>query len=106
MVDQGDFVLLKILDKEFRVSCQTEEKVALLESATYLTDKMKALRGRGKVVGNDRVAITAALNVSHELYECKQQLDAQKGSQREGGGDLIALRKKIEGVLNDTTDSR
>ncbi len=102
MADADDFVLLKILNKEFKVACQPDEKAGLLESASYLTDKMKVLKSRGKVLGNDRVAITAALNVSHELRECRQQLDAGQGTaaNQTTGGDLEALRQKIDDVLN------
>lgn len=98
---QDDFVILKLMDKEFKVSCSDEEREGLLESAAYLNNKLHDLRKRGKVIGPDRVAITAALNISHELYQCRQTLEELSSSRiEEGSGDLRVLRQKIESALD------
>ncbi len=67
-------VTIKILDKEFRVSCRAEEQDSLLESARYLNQKMKEVRDTGKVIGMDRIAIMAALNIAHDLLHCQARL--------------------------------
>jgi cell division protein ZapA len=56
-----------ILDKEYLVACPEEERDALRESAKYLNDRMTEIRGSGKVVGMDRIAVMAALNLAHEV---------------------------------------
>ncbi|MEJ2061146.1 MAG: cell division protein ZapA [Gammaproteobacteria bacterium] len=60
-------VSVKILDKEFQIACSDEERSALLAAANFLHTRMKEIRDSGKVVGMDRIAIMAALNLTHEL---------------------------------------
>jgi cell division protein ZapA len=60
-------VTIKILEKEYQVSCPAEERAALLTSAELLNKKMREIRDSGKVVGLDRIAVMAALNMAHEM---------------------------------------
>ena len=60
-------VTIKILEKEYNVACPLEEKASLLASAELLNGKMREIRDSGKVVGLDRVAVMAALNLANEL---------------------------------------
>ncbi len=62
-------VEVKILEKEFLVACPAEEQESLLSAADYLSDKMRDIRNSGKVIGNDRIAIMAALNITHEMLQ-------------------------------------
>ncbi len=62
-------VTVRILDKEYQVACPDNEREALLESAELLNRKMREIRESGKVVGLDRVAVMAALNLSHEILQ-------------------------------------
>jgi cell division protein ZapA len=58
-----------ILDKEYLVACPEDERDALNASAKFLNDRMTEIRGSGKVVGIDRIAVMAALNLAHEIVE-------------------------------------
>ena len=60
-------VIVKILDKEYQVACPPDEEAALTQAARYLDQHMRDIRSTGKVIGLERVAIMAALNISHEL---------------------------------------
>ena len=62
-------VTVSILDKEFQVSCQPEEVDELTASAAYLDKQMIQIRQTGKVVGLDRIAVMAALNITHQLLQ-------------------------------------
>jgi len=62
-------VTVRILDKEYQVACPDEERAILLESAELLNRKMHEIRESGKIVGLDRVAVMAALNLSHEILQ-------------------------------------
>ena len=62
---------VNIMGREFTVSCSDEERAGLLEAVNYLDKKMHDIRDTGKVVGIDRIAIMAALNMSHELLHTK-----------------------------------
>lgn len=56
-----------ILDQEFRVACPEDERAELLETVAYLDKKMREVRDTGKVATLERIAIMAALNITHEL---------------------------------------
>ncbi|MEW5973221.1 MAG: cell division protein ZapA [Pseudomonadota bacterium] len=62
---------ISILDKEYRVACPPSERDALERSARYLDAKMREIRHTGKVIGNDRVAVMAAINITHELLQLR-----------------------------------
>ena len=58
---------INIMGREFRVACPEEEQKGLLEAVDYLNRKMHEIRDNGKVVGLERIAIMAALNIAHEM---------------------------------------
>ena len=62
---------VNIMGREFIVACTDEERAGLLEAVNYLDKKMHDIRETGKIVGIDRIAIMAALNLSHELLHTK-----------------------------------
>ena len=62
---------VNIMGREFTVACTDEERAGLLEAVNYLDKKMHDIRDTGKVVGIERIAIMAALNLSHELLHTK-----------------------------------
>jgi cell division protein ZapA len=68
----SETVAVRILDKEYQVACPADERQALLDSAQLLNDRMKVIRGSGSVVGLERIAVMAALNLSHELLQARQ----------------------------------
>ena len=88
---------IKILDKEFLISCPEEERDGLIASAEYLNTKMREIRDSGKVIGLDRIAVMAALNLAHELLENKNRKQDyyQNMSTR-----IRSLQEKIELALN------
>ena len=57
---------IAIMGREFRVACPEEEQAGLLEAVDYLNKKMLEIRDAGKVIGLERIAIMAALNIAHE----------------------------------------
>jgi len=60
-------VTVSILGKEYQVACPENEKSALIASAQMVHQNMEKIRNSGKVVGLDRIAVMAALNLAHEL---------------------------------------
>jgi cell division protein ZapA len=77
---------ISILGREFRVGCPEGEEKQLLASVDYLNRKMKEVRDTGRVVGNERIAIMAALNIAHEFLAHKPG---------EAHGDGTAIRRRI-----------
>jgi cell division protein ZapA len=62
-------VSVRILEKEYQFACAVDERAALLDSAEYLNTEMKKIRDSGKVIGLDRIAVMAALNMANELLK-------------------------------------
>jgi cell division protein ZapA len=62
---------VKILGREYRLSCTPGEKDALLAAVAYVDEKMSTIRDHGKVAGNDRIAVFAALNIANELLSTR-----------------------------------
>ncbi len=89
---------IHILDKEYLVACQDDEREALFASAEFLSEKMKEIRDTGKIVGADRIAVMAALNMAHELLEHK---NAKDDYQHVISSRIRALQEKIDVALNN-----
>lgn len=90
-------VAVQILDKDYLVACPAEERDALTASAQYLDAKMREIRDSGKVVGGDRIAVMAALNMAHELL---QKHSTKDDYQQSISSRIRALQNKIELALN------
>jgi cell division protein ZapA len=88
---------IHILDKEYLVACPENERESLFASAELLTTKMKEIRDSGKIVGADRIAVMAALNMAHELLEHKTSKDDYQHSISKR---IRALQDKIDIALN------
>ena len=59
-----DTVNIRILDKEYQVSCPPDERNALLQAARSLDERVRTIRNSGGVIGLERIAIMAVLNRS------------------------------------------
>lgn len=68
-------VSVRILEKEYAVACPAEERDDLLRSAEILNRKMREIRESGKVIGLDRIAVMAALNLTNELLMAEKSDD-------------------------------
>jgi cell division protein ZapA len=90
-------VSVLILDKEYRIACKAEERETLLQTSYFLDEKMREIRDSGKVIGTDRIAVMAALNLAHDLLH-HQNLN-------ESGKEAInrriqSIREKIDIALS------
>jgi len=89
-------VSVRILEKEYQFACAVEERAALLDSAEYLNSEMKKIRDSGKVIGLDRIAVMAALNMANELLKNRSRDTSLEG-------DVVhrvrLLRERVEATL-------
>lgn len=92
-------VSVRILDKEYRVSCPASERTDLLDSAEVLNAKMREIRDSGHVVGLDRIAVIAALNMANELLhsQARDRLIDNDFSNR-----LKLISERVENVLGES----
>ena len=97
MTDRTTRVSVRILEKEYQVACLPEERSELLDSAEYLNGKMREIRDGANVVGLDRIAVMAALNLAHELLKLRgrgESVDTDVGQR------IRSLRERVEGALS------
>jgi cell division protein ZapA len=73
MSDNYAQVSVRILDKEYQVACPVEERTDLLDCAEVLNAKMREIRDSGRVVGLDRIAVMAALNMANDLLHAEKR---------------------------------
>ena len=71
MKETRDGVTVTILGKEFMVACPEDERAALVAAAGYLDKKMREIQATGKVIGTERTAVMAALNIAHEFLDLR-----------------------------------
>ncbi|TCI07144.1 cell division protein ZapA [Dyella soli] len=90
-------VALRLIDREFLIACAPEEREGLLESAAYLDRKMRELRANAKAPGFDRLAVLAAISVTHEFLALRKQHTGSDQGVTEG---LASLRRKLEAALD------
>ncbi|MFB1488043.1 MULTISPECIES: cell division protein ZapA [unclassified Thiocapsa] len=72
MSDEPIQVSIRILDKDYRIACAPHEEGGLRASARILDGKMREIRKTGRVIGTDRIAVMAALNIAHELLQLQK----------------------------------
>ena len=78
---------ISIMGREFRVACEPDEQKSLQEAVDYLNRKMQEIKEQGKITGMERVAIMAALNISHEFL-----------TTRLGSLELSEFRRRMSGI--------
>ena len=82
-MSEQETISISIFDKSFKVSCPPDEVQALRDSAHYLDKKMREVKSARTVMGLDRVAVMAALNIVNELLTAtrdREALENEKGS--------------------------
>ncbi len=87
---------VRILDKDYLVACPHEERSALLDSAELLNAKMREIRDNGKIVGADRIAVMAALNLANEVLKLREKdtrIDSALGDRVRG------MRERVDAAL-------
>ena len=94
-------VKVTILDRQFTVNCRKGERDSLLEAAAFLDGKIRNIQEQTKLVGLERCAIVAALNISNELLQVKRgDTDVSGISER-----MRSIGDRIEDVIQETRDS-
>lgn len=96
-MSQSNTVTVKILDKEYQVACPPEQEAELSTSARYLDKQMRKIRDTGKVIGVERIAVMAALNISYELLQAAGGTEEDKPA----GEAVKRLNRKLDEALYD-----
>ncbi|KPC52168.1 cell division protein ZapA [Amantichitinum ursilacus] len=91
---------VSIMGREFRVACPDDEEETLLQAVDLLNGKMHEIRDTGKVIGIEKIAIMAALNIAHEYLHVKAGGFDIGGYQRRIG----SLNAKLDAALQEQTE--
>lgn len=91
-------VNIRVLDKDYRIACEPEEQQGLMESARLLDERMREIRHSGRVIGSERIAVLAGLNIAHELVQLHR---AGSGPDDAQSWRLRRLQERIDEALAD-----
>jgi cell division protein ZapA len=89
-------VEVNLLGRSYRVACDDHEREALMQAVAYLDAKMNEIRNAGKVMGAERIAVMAALNVAHELLSLRLGTGFDVGQAKRS---LLALESQIDAAI-------
>ena len=90
-------VIIRLLDREYTVGCEPDERDSLSAAARLLDARMREIRGGNRVAALDRVAVLAALNLAHELQQLRD--DAQRRD-RDMRRTLDGVEARLDAVLD------
>lgn len=99
----ADPVTVRLIDREFLIACAPEEREDLIDASAYLERKMRELRANARTSGFERLAVLAAISVTHELIALRKRHD---GEERQLGDSLAALRLRVEAALGNDSRKR
>ena len=88
---------IRILDKEYQVNCKPDEREVLERSAEMLNDKMEEIRRGSHIIGLERIAVMAALNLSHDLI----RIENTAKHDAEASDVLQSMDSKLDSALAD-----
>ncbi|MEN8259787.1 MAG: cell division protein ZapA [Pseudomonadota bacterium] len=88
---------VKILGKDYRIACNENERDELFASARIVDQKMREIRDSGRVIGTDRIAVMAALNIANELAQVQKQYASRS---KETSNRLARMGEKIDAILH------
>ncbi len=91
----SEAVNIRILDREYTVGVDPDERESLLAAARLLETKMREVRGSNRMAAVDRVAVLAALNLAHELEQLRNE---QRSRDRELTRTLAELNRKLDAL--------
>ncbi len=86
-----------IMGRTYKVTCADDERAALLEAVAYLDQKMNEVKASGRISNVERIAVTAALNIAHELLEARAQ-HAGRGAPVASGFDLAEATRRMQAM--------
>jgi len=88
---------ISIMGRDFSVACPADEQEELFEAARYLDKNMKEIQKSGKIIGSERCAIMAALNITNDLLRLQKSTAGQEKMQSK----LDSLQQKIDDALHE-----
>ena len=98
MSDKPITVTAKILSKEYTIACPDDEREALEASVKHVDTQMQDIRNSGKVIGAERIAVMAAINIAHEMLKSQSQVNNIDV-------DVIERLDELQAKINQSLDA-
>lgn len=92
-------VTIRLLDREYTVGCDDEERDSLIAAAKLLDAKMREIRGGNRMAALDRVAVLAALNLAHDLEQLRE---VTSGNERDLSRSVSEINRRLDGLFDDS----
>lgn len=86
-------VSVTIMGRQYRIACPPDERESLQRAAYHVNTKMQEISASGTVLGMDKLAVFAALNIAHELFQKEEEKDHLA---RRVGEQIRSLREMID----------
>lgn len=83
-----------VLEKEYLITCEENERESLRNAADYLNQKMDEMKRSGSVIGVERIAVMTALNITNELIAYKKENQDYTSS-------VDSTLKRLQNKIND-----
>ncbi|MCL4116747.1 UNVERIFIED_CONTAM: hypothetical protein GTU68_035424 [Idotea baltica] len=99
-MNESKAINVHILDKIYTIACPLEQREGLEKASKYLDQKMREIRSTGKVIGADRIAVMAALNIAHELLNQQDQNNSQQYNAKQQQSTLQKILKRADQVID------
>ena len=93
---------VKILAKEYQISCPSGSELELQNAVNYLDEKMTEIRNNGRIISFEGMLITAAINLA---YEVVQQHIKQSTENKNLAANLSSLENKLNTALQKPLSS-
>jgi cell division protein ZapA len=93
-------ISVRILDRDYRLAVPTEGKEQLIEAARAVDERMCALRDSGRVVGTDRIAVMAALQLANELVGLRQGGQVAAAPATEGQSEAVRRVRRLTAEID------
>lgn len=90
-------VNVRILDREFTVGCEPDEREKLMAAAQLLDTRMRDVRGSNRMAPLDRVAVLTALNLAAELLQGRSRDTSQDDAVSRTLGEM---NRKLDGLFD------
>ena len=97
-----DIVAINVMGREFKIKCPKDKIAELKGASDYLNSKMLEVKHGDKLITIDRVAITAALNIAHDLFLEREKTETRSNSFKNLNKKLLDLEQKIDMALAST----
>ncbi len=71
-------VKVRVMQREFTIVCTDESEVeGLIEAAAYLDKQIRSIAAKGRIMGQDRCAVMAGLNISYDFLQLQKSVDTR-----------------------------